>query len=274
MSELRSRVLVSVIFIPVLLLALYWEGVPLFVMFLLVSLLGAQEYRSMMSKAGHQIPAIWVLMIPIFYSAWVFYPGLEAALLWLAFFFAVINSLVNWDTSRSIPKLFSIIFGVIYTALLPAMIVKIGWHHPVKKILLALILMIWIVDTMAYFVGMRFGKKRGITQVSPRKSREGFIAGVFAPWVVLFILYICGFDAIPWLIMVLTAIAAGIFGQLGDLVESMLKRYCEVKDSSHLIPGHGGVLDRTDSILMAGAFLYFALAIAEIAGYGTNFRTY
>lgn len=61
--------------------------------------------------------------------------------------------------------------------------------------------------------------------------------------------------------MVLIAVAAGIFGQLGDLLESMLKRYYGVKDSSKLIPGHGGVLDRTDSILLAGSFLYFALQI-------------
>jgi phosphatidate cytidylyltransferase len=263
-SELRSRVLVSVIFIPVLLLALYWEGVPLFLMFLLVSLFGAQEYRSMMNNVGHDIPGVWVLLTPIFYCAWVFYPSQESALLWLALFLAVITSLVKWDAKHSIPKLFAIFFGVIYTALLPAMIVKIGWYHPVKKILLALILMIWIVDTMAYFVGMRFGKRRGILQVSPKKSREGFIAGVLAPTVVLLILYVCGFNAIPWLPMLLVAIAASVFGQLGDLVESMLKRYCDVKDSSHLIPGHGGVLDRTDSILLAGSFLYSALNIINM----------
>lgn len=261
MNELHKRVLVSIIFIPILLLALFYEGIPLYLMFLLVSFFGAQEYIAMMSQAGHDISWIWALLMPVFYCGWVLYPALESAILWLAILLAMLHALVKWDADSSVPRMFAILFGLIYTALFPAMIVKIGWYHPVKKILLALILMIWIVDTVAYFVGMRFGKKRNITPVSPKKSREGFIAGSLAPVIILFILYVSGFSRIPMLHMALIAIAAGIFGQLGDLLESMLKRFCKVKDSSRLIPGHGGMLDRTDSILLAGSFLYTALAI-------------
>lgn len=264
MSDLAKRVLVSVIFVPGLILALYYEGIPLYLMFLAVSFLGTQEYRSMMNEAGMSISRIWVLLIPLFFCAWVLYPHLESPILWIAVFLAMVDSLLNWDVRSSIPRMFALIFGLIYTALFPAMIVKIGWYHPQAKILLALILMIWIVDTVAYFIGMRFGKKRGITLVSPMKSREGFIAGVLAPAIVLVILYISGFSAIQWPVLVLVAIAAGVFGQLGDLLESMLKRFCGVKDSSHLIPGHGGILDRTDSILLAGAFLYSALNIINM----------
>jgi len=264
MSDLGKRVLVSLIFIPVLLLALYFEGIPIFLMFLFVSILGAQEYRDMMRSMDDGYPLIWLVLTPLFYCAWIFFPSLEFPILWLAIFVAFIQGFVNWDVSTSIPRMFRLIFGVIYTAMFPAMIVKIAWYHEPSKILLALILMIWIVDSVAYFVGMRFGKKRGITPVSPKKSREGFIAGALAPFVALLILYVSGFAIIPWPLMFVIAIAAGIFGQLGDLLESMLKRFGNVKDSSHLIPGHGGVLDRTDSILLAGSFLYSAVKIINM----------
>lgn len=261
MQELAKRVLVSVIFIPVLIITLYFEGWPLFLMFLVVSAIGSQEYIAMMRKANISISWVWMIINPLLFMLWVFYPSADLSILWLAVLAAMLYSLFIWDEKKSIPRMFATIWGSVYTALMPAMMVKISWELSVKKILLALILMIWIVDSIAYFVGMRFGKKRDITPVSPRKSREGFIAGLLAPPVVSLILYICGFDYFSPLELVLIVVAAGVFGQLGDLLESMLKRFCNVKDSSRLIPGHGGILDRTDSIILAGSFLYAALAV-------------
>jgi len=121
--------------------------------------------------------------------------------------------------------------------------------------------MIWFVDSIAYFVGMKIGKHRNITAISPQKSLEGFLAGILAPWLILIILYICKVRIMSFSYLALIAIAAGIIGQIGDLIESMLKRYCKVKNSSNLLPGHGGILDRCDSILFAGSFLYCALEI-------------
>ena len=261
MSELSQRLIVSAIFIPLLLIAIYLEGVWLFGLFLLLSVLGSIEYRQIMCHAGHDIPGWTPFLMPFFYCAWVFFPHLEAALLWIGIFCFALHAVFHWHEKNSLPAFALTVFGLIYTALFPALIVKIGWYHPVPNILLALILMVWIVDTMAYFIGMRFGKKRGVVPVSPRKSREGFIAGGVAPWLVLGVLYLSGFSRIPWAQMFLVAIAAGVFGQFGDLLESMLKRYSGVKDSSRLIPGHGGVLDRMDSVLFAGSFLYVAIAI-------------
>ncbi len=261
MKELASRIIVSLIFIPILIIALWYESWPLFIAFLILSIIGASEYQQMMSRKNVIIPKIFVFMAPLTYSLWVLVPQYQIAILWFAALFFAVYFIINWDLSLSVPSLLSAIFGIFYTAVLPAMLVSISWHLNVKKILLALIMMIWIVDTMAYFIGMRFGKRRGVTQISPRKSLEGFVAGVISPLLIAAIIYILGFRYFSALELGILVLAAGVFGQLGDLLESMLKRYCGVKDSSKLIPGHGGILDRADSILLAGSFLYVALLI-------------
>lgn len=263
MSELRQRVLVSVIFIPLLLAALWLGGAYLVAMFALVNILGGLEYITMMRSRGHRIAWIWLGLGALLYGALLLVRGYDMVLVWTAFLFIVIDGISVWDEATSVPRVFAICFGLVYTAVLPAMITRIGLDYIGQPILLSLIAMIWIVDSAAYFVGMSFGRHRGVTAVSPRKSLEGFLAGAFVPVLIVVIIYYSGWRPLPAWLMLLIAIAAGIFGQLGDLAESMLKRYCGVKDSSRLIPGHGGILDRTDSILLAGSFLYCVIKIFE-----------
>lgn len=261
MSEVRTRILAAVVLIPLALFALYHGGLPLVLALYVVASIGMLEYILMLRKVDIDISCRWVFLNSALYLALVHINGWDMPLLWLMIFIVFVEALVTWDTKKTVPRSFATLFGLVYTGLFPALITRIGLQNSDKKILLALILTIWIVDSTAYFVGMKFGKNRNITVISPKKSAEGFAAGVLAPWVIVVILYIGKLEIMPFSHMVLLAIAAGVFGQLGDLVESMLKRYCDVKDSSNLIPGHGGILDRSDSILLAGSFLYCALEI-------------
>lgn len=114
------------------------------------------------------------------------------------------------------------------------------------------LLIVWLADTGAYFVGVRFGKHKLAPRISPGKSWEGFAGGLAAA----LLLAVAGlpvlgldWDLLPTLLL-LTAVTA-LFSVAGDLFESLLKRHAGAKDSSHLIPGHGGVLDRLDSLLAA-----------------------
>ena len=119
--------------------------------------------------------------------------------------------------------------------------------------------MIWICDSAAYYVGRAIGKHKLFPRVSPNKSWEGAIAGfIFAVLTAigakfLFLHFLHLHEAI------ILGIIVGLFGQLGDLFESLLKRDAGVKDSSHLIPGHGGVLDRFDSLLFVAPIVYLYL---------------
>lgn len=263
MSETAKRILVSVIFIPMLVAALYAGGLPLILMFYLVVVLGSLEFFQMLRGADILIAPLWMAVNAALYLALVYIRSMDMVILWIVFLALLLIKMWCWKRNSNLNSNFAAFWGIFYTGVIPALIVRIGLDYPNEYILLTLILMIWVVDTAAYFIGMSFGRHRGVTPLSPGKSTEGFIAGALAPALIVFILYITGFRVIRFSHLVLIAVAAGIVGQLGDLAESMIKRFCGVKDSSRLIPGHGGILDRVDSILLAGSFLYCALMILE-----------
>ncbi len=120
--------------------------------------------------------------------------------------------------------------------------------------------LVWTNDTMAYFVGSQFGKRKLFERISPKKTWEGFIGGgictVLVAWGVSY--YIPEFTQIQWILL---AVVAAVFGTLGDLVESMLKRSLGIKDSGKLLPGHGGLLDRFDAFLLAIPFYWLVLIL-------------
>jgi len=122
-----------------------------------------------------------------------------------------------------------------------------------------LLAVIWINDIAALAVGRKFGRTRFASQLSPKKTNEGAIGGLLAGVIIAVLLQRFLFTDLPTVHVVGVSVLAGVFGQLGDLAESLLKRAAEVKDSSRLIPGHGGALDRLDSLLFAFPVLYIYL---------------
>jgi phosphatidate cytidylyltransferase len=118
---------------------------------------------------------------------------------------------------------------------------------------------IWAGDTAALVAGKKLGRSRFAAVLSPKKTNEGALCGLLAGVGIAAILQRFLFPELSLNHVIIAAFILGIFGQLGDLAESMLKRAAEIKDSSHLIPGHGGVLDRMDSLLFAFPVLYFYL---------------
>ena len=156
------------------------------------------------------------------------------------------------------------LFGIIYIVTCITFIAKIrGLEHGNWLIWFAIIAA-WASDTFAYFIGKRFGKHK-FSKVSPKKSIEGCIAGVVGA-VIVALIYTYAVNEITSLnfsyiyITIITAILS-IIGQIGDFAASSIKRYVDVKDYSNLIPGHGGMLDRIDSLMFLSPFAYVFLTI-------------
>ncbi len=141
------------------------------------------------------------------------------------------------------------------------------WINAGAWSLLSLLLLIWIADILAYFGGRQFGKRKLAPHISPGKTREGALFGLAG--VMLWMIVTAGFDGSyaswllhswGWLGLIAGALLLGVLAIMGDLFESFLKRQADVKDSSHLLPGHGGVYDRVDAVVAVVPVAYFLVS--------------
>jgi phosphatidate cytidylyltransferase len=151
------------------------------------------------------------------------------------------------------------VFGIVYVALLFAFQVAIHAGPPGKKWLVFLYLVIWASDTGAYYIGTAFGKHRLYEKISPKKSVEGLLGGALASVIVAVLCKLWLVPALGWAEAALLGAFLALAGTVGDLAESLIKRNAGVKDSGAVIPGHGGILDRMDSMLFAAPVLFFYL---------------
>lgn len=163
-------------------------------------------------------------------------------------------------------------FGMIYCALPLALMLEIRNVEKGGFLLCFLLLVIWGTDVGAYFVGRTFGKRKLAPDISPGKTRAGFVGGVIVACitgVVVSRFFSLDFNYFE---VVFLSLLLSMVGQVGDLAESLLKRESGVKDSGNLIPGHGGLLDRLDSLLFAApilhAFLWWKQIIHGMSGGG------
>lgn len=183
--------------------------------------------------------------------------GLLAVLLYLTYMVASKNRFTFDDVAFSV-------LSVLYLG--------VGFHFFVEIrewniiYLIYSLFIIWATDSGAYFIGRAIGKRKLWPEISPNKTVEGFIGGIVCA-VIVSVLF-TAFGYIEWSIIAiaLTTIVLSVFGQIGDLVESALKRYYGVKDSGKLLPGHGGILDRFDSLLFVWPLLYFILDLFGLIG--------
>jgi phosphatidate cytidylyltransferase len=143
-----------------------------------------------------------------------------------------------------------VIFSMCFLVLLPF---HKNSFHP--YLMISILSIIWINDSFAFLVGKNFGSRKLFPSVSPRKTVEGFLGGLTFSLLAAFLISKLNFDfsVLDWLII---GLIVSVVGTIGDLVESKFKRQAKIKDSGTIMPGHGGILDRLDSLLFAAPFVY------------------
>lgn len=269
------RVLSGIVFIPILIF-LSHRGGAWFLMFINVTLVVAcwEFYQLMESKGVNPSKKVGILAALIL-STLVYWRGTE----FLGFFFAgfviviTLRELFRAKVAFPIYDIATTVFGVIYVGwllvhleLLRELPREVAVPYGAgSAFLLFAFLLAWSSDTGAYFTGMAWGRHKLFPRVSPSKSVEGAVGGLLATMAAALIgrtyLVLDGTGQ-PMITMpqaVVLGLIVGVANQLGDLVESLLKRDAAVKDTSTMIPGHGGVLDRFDSLLFAGPVTYYFL---------------
>jgi phosphatidate cytidylyltransferase len=269
-SNLAQRVLVGVVAIPII-LVLCLAGGPYFFGFVaIVSAVALREFYGLAAAKGAKplVAAGIVLGFVVnlsFFVEWPMRPPLLVATLIAAVVLCSLWELFRNDGSPLL-NLSATFLGLLYVSLLFGTLIGIrqlfvpgASYRWGGYLVISVLVMIWICDSAAFHVGAPLGKHKLFPRVSPQKSWEGAIAG--------FVCAIAAAIAAKYLVLTFLPLGSaivigaivGTIGQLGDLVESLLKRDAGVKDSSMLIPGHGGALDRFDSILLVAPCVYLYL---------------
>lgn len=155
------------------------------------------------------------------------------------------------------------LLGILYVSLPVTLFNKFAFYLSKEysyQIVLGFFILLWINDTFAYIFGISFGKHRLFERISPKKSWEGFIGGTIITLLSAFLLnkVFTGLNRIDWIVIGLIIAISGVFG---DLVESMFKRAADIKDSGKILPGHGGMLDRFDSVLLSSPLVFAYLML-------------
>ncbi len=267
---LRQRILTALVAIPVVIFVTYWGYIPFFLFMLALVIFGLLEfYRILESRVGNINKGFGVtggvlLIISIYFAPFSADARLGSELVSFIFtaFILVLLSyfVIKREIRHYLYNVGAIIFGLLYIGWLLSYMILLREIRPGGRyIIFYLLFLVWIMDTASYLGGMRFGKHKLIKMVSPHKTIEGSVFGIVFAIITSIILSRIWINYLQMNIFhsISLGIILGIAGQIGDLSESLLKRNLQLKDTSTLFPGHGGILDRCDSFLFAAPVLYY-----------------
>lgn len=257
---LGLRFITALLGIPAIMICAWLGGIPFLLFVLLIVIAGLYEFHKLVVNFGCKNPAVLLFLGGlIFPTAFYFSPQLLGALVFAYILCCYLYFLYNHVTFTPVDLALTIL-AVIYVAWGFSHLLLLRQLEQGFWLVLYVFIISWATDTGAYFAGMYLGKHKLAPGISPNKTWEGFVGGLLTSMAIALI-----FTSLLSLeinrILVLIAPLVSVGGQLGDLFESSIKRFAHTKDSGNLIPGHGGVLDRFDSMLWAAPLTYYLILI-------------
>ena len=271
MREILTRSFSGLLYIVLLIVCLFNEH-ALIILFFLFGIICLAEFNKLIQLNSY-VPYIIFTILYFVFGYWQLVMsdsgmGLRQAtqILQVITIFVQLFLMKDLFSEKTIPlfesKRFLLTTFYISSAFVFLILIA-NYHHTYKPtLLLGSFIIIWANDTFAFLIGKYFGKQKLFEKISPKKTVEGFLGGLFFSSLASYFIatFTDTLDFTNWLIL---SIIITVFGTLGDLIESKFKRQANVKDSGIIMPGHGGLLDRLDSIIFAAPFIYLFLKIIE-----------
>jgi phosphatidate cytidylyltransferase len=264
---LKQRTLTAVCLLPVLIAAVWFdEPLPWLTVFVAVyGGLAALEFYKIVSTSGSGIvpfTAFGVIWTIIFiFSPHLDYDYLVPVLLTIAIIIPPIWMLLRRNKENSFLSWIWTLTGILYIGWLLSHYVALRELDFGREWVLYALFVTFASDTFAYFIGKTWGKHQLSPTISPKKTQEGALGGVLGSIIISLMMVWLFKLPINYGYAILLGIAVSVFGQIGDLFESLFKRNMGIKDSGHTLPGHGGFLDRMDSIVFTGVIVYYYVVL-------------
>ena len=263
MKNFTMRLLTGIVYITTITFCVTYNSYTFLALFMLITFLCLREFYHLLNM--HMETKINPYLhsaggAVMFLTVFLFTSGITGRLIFSLYFLYIVGTLfyeLYAKQKNPIANLAYIFFGQCYIALPFSLLNLLAF--PVSAAnpptyqwiwIIALLVFIWVNDTGAYLIGVRFGKHRLCERISPKKSWEGFFGGLVFTFIaaLIFAYFHPQIAVYHWIAL---SVGVVVLGTCGDLFESLLKRTIEIKDSGHSLPGHGGFLDRFDSLLLA-----------------------
>jgi len=265
-AGILPRLAVIIAGVPCLYVITLRGGVFFMLLVDLIVLLGLRELLQLLRAKGYQPFAVLAYSCSVALTWYAWRQGVAVPLILTGSLLAImVRELLRREMSQSLAHIAVTVFGIMYLGWLGSHLVLLrqlpatlgGDEAMGARLVFLLAALVWATDTGAYLCGVAFGRRPLAPRISPKKTVEGAVGGLLAAGLVG---WLCTRDLVPFMTPLagtVLGMVAGVAAQLGDLVESLIKRDVGIKDTAPLLPGHGGILDRFDSLLFTAPVLYY-----------------